>query len=93
MFAAHLLLLLAVVAALAAVTTAAYLQPDPLQVVVTTLEDFTTNQTALLAEHLSTVTRLLNTQTTVLTRLAAFLDAEEGRGSRLSACLEDPTTC
>ena len=74
-------------------STAAFLQPDPLQVVVTVLEDFAQNQTSQLAQHLAEVHTVLQGYTRVLAQLASFLNAEETRGQRLRDCLADPTKC
>lgn len=93
MLTANLTFLTAVAVFLLSVVSAAYLQPDPLAVVVETLEEHTANQTAALKTHLTSVTALLDAHTAVLTRLASFLDAEEGRGARLRRCLEDPASC
>lgn len=91
--AANLLFLIAVAAFLAAVTSAAYLQPDPLAVVAQALKDFSTQQTAILEAYLTSVTALLGNHTAVLLRLADYLDAENGRGIRLRECLQDDSKC
>ena len=93
MLVANLIFLLAVAIALVAVSTAVFLQPDPLAVLTFTLEEFATNQTRLLQRHLSEVTAIVTSHTTVLVRLAHFLTAETTRGERLRECLADPTTC
>lgn len=93
MWAANCVLLCAVAAALAATTAATYLRPDPLQVVVTTLENFVTNLTAQqdLLQH--NIAATLANHTATLLRLAEFLTAESTRGERLRQCLADPSQC
>ena len=60
---ANLAYLCAVACALVAVATSAFLQPDPLGVVVTVLENFAENQTAVLVDHLAKVNTFLNNHT------------------------------
>ena len=74
-------------------TTAAFLQPDPLAVVSQVLEEFAANQTAILADHLQQVNTYLANHTRVLSHLAQFLAAEETLGNFLAECLADPSKC
>ena len=73
--------------------TAGFLQPDPLAIVTRVLEDFAANQTAILAGHLQQVDTFLANHTLVLARLAEYLSSEETRGTRLAACLANPSNC
>ena len=74
---ANFTFLVAVACALIAVSATAFLQPDPLEVVVEVPENFVANQSAALTSHILQVRTTLDAHTNVLTRLTAFLSCEE----------------
>ena len=62
---ANFVFLATVACALAAIVTSAFLQPDPLQVVVMVLEELAANQTQQLARHLGEVHTVLQAHSAV----------------------------
>ena len=72
---------------------AKFLDPDPLAIVVSTLESFANNQTALLAAHLDEVHALVSSFNSTISLLASFLQSEVTRGENLRKCLQDPSFC
>ena len=87
MLTANIVLMLSIACALASVSLAQFFKPDPLQIVSDLIEEFVANQTLILEAYLERSEYILANHSLTITRLAAYLTAEENRGQALWDCL------